>query len=92
MWISALKLTEAGWKILYAAEAVAEHREGFSRGHDFDGPKLDRFMRESAVMQQRHAMRLAEDPFYNMHFSRAGGAYRELRVVPPDEVRRFKTT
>ncbi len=32
-----LKLSAAGWKIMYAAEAVAAHREGYSRGHDFDG-------------------------------------------------------
>jgi len=32
---------------------------------------------------------VADDPFYNLHFSRAGGAYRELRVVPPDDVRRW---
>ena len=81
-----LKLSAAGWKIVYAAEAVAEHHEGCSRGHDFDGAKLDRFMRENAVMRQRHAELLANDPFYNMHFSRAGGVYRELRVVRPDAV------
>ncbi len=42
-------------------------------------------MRESAVMRQRHAAVLADDPFYNIHFSRAGGVYRALHVVRPHE-------
>jgi GT2 family glycosyltransferase len=78
-----LKLGQLGWKIVYAAEAVAEHHESYSRGPDVDGGKLERFMRENAVMRQRHALQLAGDPFYNIHFSRTGGVYRELRVVPP---------
>jgi len=59
----------AGWKTLYAAEAVAEHREGCSRGHDFAEPKRDRFMRESTVMRRRHALPLADGLFYNLRFS-----------------------
>jgi GT2 family glycosyltransferase len=83
-----LKLGAQGWKIVYAAEAVAEHHESYSRGDDFDGGKLDRFMRETTVMRQRHAALLADDPFYNIHFSRAGGVYRELCVVRPNGEKR----
>ena len=86
-----LKLGQAGWKIVYTPEAVAEHRESISRGNDFDECRLGRFMRENEVMRQRYVARLAGDSFYNLHFSRDGGVYRELRVVrssgvqPPEQ-------
>jgi hypothetical protein len=39
-------------------------------------------MLENEVMRQRHAASLPFDPFYNQHFSREGGVYRELRMLP----------
>ncbi len=86
-----LKLGQAGWKIVYTPEAVAEHRESISRGNDFDECRLGRFMRENEVMRQRYVARLAGDSFYSLNFSRDGGVYRELRVVrssgvqPPEQ-------
>jgi GT2 family glycosyltransferase len=76
-----VKLTQAGWQIIYVPDAVAEHRESISRGDDFDESKIARFMLENEVMRQRYAGVLPYDPFYNQHFSREGGVYRELRLL-----------
>jgi GT2 family glycosyltransferase len=81
-----VKLRAAGWRVLLVPDAVLEHRESISRGDDFDDAKLMRFMRENEVMRQRHGRTLREDPFYNAHFSRDGGVYRELRVLRADEI------
>jgi GT2 family glycosyltransferase len=78
-----VKLGLAGWKVIFTPDAVAEHRESISRGDDFDEAKIPRFMRENEVMRQRYAEILPVDPFYNAHFSREGGPYRELRVITP---------
>jgi len=79
-----VKLTGAGWEIIFVPDAVAEHRESTSRGDDFDDTKIARFMFENEVMRQRHAAVLPYDPFYNRHFSREGGVYRELRLLGPE--------
>ncbi|MCB5944134.1 glycosyltransferase [Acidocella sp. KAb 2-4] len=80
------KLTKAGWKIVYLPDVVAEHRESISRGDDFDNTKLGRFMWENEVMRQRYAKVLPNDPHYNMHFSREGGVYHELRLLRPEQI------
>jgi GT2 family glycosyltransferase len=80
-----VKLSGAGWEIIYMPDAIAEHRESVSRGDDFDEAKIARFMFENEVMRQRHAAVLPYDPFYSRHFSREGGVYRELRVLGPDD-------
>jgi GT2 family glycosyltransferase len=76
-----IKLGKAGWQIIYAADVVAEHRESMSRGDDLNESKVARFMLENEAMRQRHAATLPHDPFYNRHFSREGGVYRELRRI-----------
>ncbi|MGE4482026.1 glycosyltransferase family 2 protein [Acidocella sp.] len=80
-----VKLRQVGMKIVFMPDAVAEHRESVSRGDDFDHEKLARFMFENEVMRQRYAALLPEDPYYNRHFSRESGVYRELRLVRPGE-------
>jgi hypothetical protein len=52
-----------------------------SRGDDLNESKVARFMLENEAMRQRHAATLPHDPFYNRHFSREGGVYRELRRI-----------
>jgi GT2 family glycosyltransferase len=81
-----LKLTAAGWRIIFNPDAIAEHRESISRGDDLDESKVARFMMENEVMRQRYAGILAYDPFYNRHFSREGGVYRELRLLEADDL------
>ncbi|HQT63896.1 MAG: glycosyl transferase family 2 [Acidocella sp. 20-57-95] len=78
-----VKLTQAGWKIIYAADCVVEHHESMSRGSDLTEGKVSRFMLENKVMEQRYTELLPYDPFYNQHFSREGGVYRELRLLEP---------
>jgi len=80
-----MKLTQAGWRIVFNPDAVAEHRESMSRGDDRDDARVARFMHENEVMRQRHGVRLARDPWYNRHFSREGGVYRELRLLGADD-------
>ncbi|MDD2705320.1 MAG: glycosyltransferase family 2 protein, partial [Acidocella sp.] len=80
-----VKLMRAGWKVIYMPDAVAEHRESISRGDDLDDTKIARFMFENEVMRQRYPDILPADPYYNGHFSREGGVYRELRVLVPGE-------
>jgi GT2 family glycosyltransferase len=77
-----IKMANAGWEIIFNPDVVAEHRESMSRGDDLNESKVSRFMLENEVMRQRHAANLPYDPFYNQHFSREGGVYRELRVLP----------
>ncbi len=80
-----VKLTKFGWKLVYMPDVVAEHRESISRGDDFNDEKLARFMWENEVMKQRYADTLPFDPYYNRHFSRDGGVYRELRLLRPED-------
>jgi len=81
-----VKFLLAGWKVIYCADAVAEHRESVSRGDDFDKAKVARFMRENEVMKARYRQILPVDPLYNPHFSREGGVYRELRIIGVEDV------
>ncbi len=76
-----IKLVDAGWQIIFNPDVVAEHRESMSRGDDLNESKVARFMLENEVMRQRHTDKLPHDPFYNQHFSREGGVYRELRLL-----------
>jgi GT2 family glycosyltransferase len=80
-----LKFRQAGYKIIFNPDVVAEHHESMSRGDDLEHEKLGRFMRENAVMLERWKGELPGDPFYNRHFSRDGGIYRDLRVLAPDD-------
>jgi GT2 family glycosyltransferase len=80
-----VKLRQAGCKIINMPDAVAEHRESISRGDDFDYTKIARFIYENEVMKHRYAGILPSDPYYNQHFSRAGGVYRELRLLRPED-------
>jgi GT2 family glycosyltransferase len=80
-----MKLTAAGWRIIFTPDVVAEHRESISRGDDLDESKVARFMLENEVMRQRYAALLPYDPFYNRHFAREGGVYRELRLLQPGD-------
>lgn len=80
-----VKLAQAGWKIIFTPDAVAEHRESMSRGSDLDSVKIARFMYENEVMRRRYPALLPFDPYYSRHFSREGDVYRELRVLGPED-------
>lgn len=65
-----LRLRERGLWNVFTPFAQAYHYESKSRGYDLEGPAKERFDREKAAFQARHAKILAEgDPFYNPHFT-----------------------
>ena len=85
-----VKLRQAGWRLIFTPDLVCEHRESMSRGDDFGEDKLARFMRENEAMRARWETILPEDPFYNRHFAREGGVYRDLRRIEPEDERRIE--
>lgn len=88
-----VKIREAGYRIVFTPDVVCEHRESMSRGDDLDEDKLSRFMRENEAMRDRWDHVLPHDPFYNRHFAREGGLYRDLRRLDPqDEMRLARPT
>ena len=78
-----IRLRNAGWRIVLAPECTALHQESRTRGDDFRADNLARFMRENQVMLERWGALLPQDPFYNRHFARDAGIYRDLRVLDP---------
>jgi GT2 family glycosyltransferase len=78
-----LKIRAVGYRIVWTAATVAEHAESWSRGSDFRPEHHIRFFREHQTMIERWGPILARDPFYNPHFSRARGTYRELATPAP---------
>jgi GT2 family glycosyltransferase len=74
-----LKAGRSGWRIVWTPALVAEHHESLSRGDDMAGDKVVRFFRENYEMFQRWQGVLEADPFYNPHFSRERGLFRDLR-------------
>lgn len=59
-----LRLREAGWRVVWAPNAVLVHRESVSRGHDPD-VRPDAFGEEVAYMERRWSQVLRADPAYN---------------------------
>jgi GT2 family glycosyltransferase/SAM-dependent methyltransferase len=59
-----LRLREAGWRVVWAPNAILVHRESVSRGHDPDVRPRD-FGDEVAYMEQRWGHVLRADPAYN---------------------------
>lgn len=80
-----IKIREKGYRIIFSPDVVCEHRESMSRGDDLDEDKLSRFMRENEAMRSRWEPVLPNDPFYNRHFTREGGLYRDLRCLEPKD-------
>ena len=78
-----LRLGQAGWKIIFTPSVVAEHHESLSRGSDMVPEQRDRFYAENQVMLERWGALIADDPYYNPHFSRAHGMFSSLRSKPP---------
>ena len=61
-----MKVTQAGYRIVYNPYAELKHYESKSRGQEDSAEKVARFNREVARFQERWAPQLeAGDPFYN---------------------------
>jgi GT2 family glycosyltransferase len=78
-----LKIRAAGYRIVWTAATGALHAESWSRGSDFRPEHQVRFFQEHQTMIERWGPVLARDPFYNPHFSRDRGTYRDLATRAP---------
>lgn len=71
-----LKLRRAGWRNVYAAQAVMVHHESKSRGLDFAPEHLARYMQELRVFQQRWGTVGYADPTHHAALDPASETYR----------------
>ncbi len=71
-----LKVTGAGYRIVWTPNAVLVHHESKSRGSEDTPEKRARFERETATMIARWGQRLGQDPHYNPNLSRASAQFR----------------
>ncbi len=79
-----LKLRQAGWKVIWTPDFLAEHHESISRGDDNSPRHQTRFCLENQTMHERWHHILARDPFYNPNFSRNSGIFRVLSAARCD--------
>lgn len=73
-----LKLRKIGYSVIWTPAVVAEHHESISRGDDMSELYLARLVFEEQTLLSRWRDAIERDPFYNRHFSRAGGLFNEL--------------
>jgi GT2 family glycosyltransferase len=64
-----MRVMQSGLRVLYTPYAELVHHESKSRGSDFAGPKLCRFLEEQAIVRARWPELLNNDPFYNPNLS-----------------------
>ena len=64
-----LKVSRAGWRVVYTPAACLTHHESVSRGAEDSLVKHRRFTAEIAYMKQQWAAQIADDPFYSPHLS-----------------------
>lgn len=76
-----LRVSAAGYRIVWTPEVSAEHRESLSRGSDFKPEHQARFFDENQYMESRWSDALAQDPHYSRFFSRRSGMLSDL-VAP----------
>lgn len=70
-----LKLEAAGWRNVYAPQAVLIHHESKSRGKDSSPQHIARYLRELAVLQQRWGTKTYADPLHHPNLNRAHEGY-----------------
>ena len=73
-----LRVGAAGHRVVWLPNAVAEHHESLSRGNDMVPSQQVRFFHEHEVMMDRWREAIADDPYYNLHFSRRSDIYIAL--------------
>lgn len=71
-----LKLRAAGWRNIYAPQAVLIHHESKSRGLDFAPEHLARYMRELVIFQERWGTAGFQDPTHPPGLDPATEQYR----------------
>jgi hypothetical protein len=70
-----LRLQDAGYRVVYCAEAELFHEQGYSRGRGSTSP------REGLELAQRHGHRV--DPYYSPHLSLDGHQFAIKPTVVP---------
>ncbi len=60
-----MRVTEAGYRIVFVPDAVLYHFESLSRGYDLTPAQIARDTFEKARMEQRWRFSTIRDPFYN---------------------------
>ncbi len=60
-----LRVRDAGYRNVYLPHVELYHHESKSRGHENTPEKMDRFLREQRVMQERWRTGDGPDPYYN---------------------------
>nr|WP_237442349.1 glycosyltransferase family 2 protein [Saccharibacter sp. 17.LH.SD] len=81
-----LKIRQKGLKIIYCADAEAEHHESFSRGTDNKPENEPRFFQETQTMIERwkHFPPFENDPAYPHYFRKDHQTFFDLR--DPEEL------
>lgn len=70
-----LKLAQAGWRNIYAPQAILIHHESKSRGQDLSPRHTERYTRELATLQQRWDTTRVIDPMHHPRLDRASETY-----------------
>ena len=73
-----LRAREAGYKVIWTPDFLAEHHESLSRGDDTRPMQENRFFHEMQTMIERWGDVLTTDPFYNPNVSMDRQAFFEL--------------
>jgi GT2 family glycosyltransferase len=77
-----LRLRDAGWRIIFAANAVLRHYESASLGHHFAGDRAGLEQFEVSRMRARWQAACAADPFHNPNLSLQRGHEWGLAFPP----------
>ncbi|KQN21238.1 hypothetical protein ASE86_14795 [Sphingomonas sp. Leaf33] len=70
-----LKLVQAGWRNIYAPQAVLIHHESKSRGQDLSPQHIERYTRELATLQERWDTTRVIDRMHHPRLDRASETY-----------------
>ena len=76
-----LKVQQAGFRVIWTPQSVAEHRESLSRGDDMRPDQQARFFHENETMMARWKRAISADRFYHRAFSRQSGMFRDLGLA-----------
>lgn len=79
-----LRITEAGYKIIWTPFAELYHYESYSRGKEDTPEKAERAKREIDYMRSKWGARVMNDPHYNPNLDYLGGRF--LLAFPPRTV------
>lgn len=84
-----LRAKEAGYRVIYCAEAELVHHESASLGSAFNKRRQFRFEKESQAFKARWWREIWNDPFYHPSLSLTGQDFtlaNDLRWTPPWEI------